>query len=400
MKSTACAAALLALWCSAGPCLAEEQKAPPCDLGRNAALTYWRAFAHLPVLTKEESPIVEYPPYLPLYPDQPKSTPEQRADLAMRLDDAMYLLHEAVQIPDCNWGVDYEKEGERADLTHLAKARNLTKYVGFRARVLWEQGKRKEAAECLRDAIIMSRQIGNDGHDGMNAVLTQIACESLVFRTLAGLLTDREAADTLASVLGDLVNDPAAPLVANGTLSGKKQLLAVLRRMFSADPEGAIAQLITSKEEQAKALAKMREISPAEAERQWFDDISERQDEAAALYALPYQEFLAKWKSVQEKLDARQNPLAQDLGDLYPHRLSGPREYEEAYRVQWAMIRAAIEIRREGESALSRVLNPADGKPFLCKALKGGAFELTSSQPIPENRMNSMTFGCPPAKKE
>jgi hypothetical protein len=63
------------------------------------------------------------------------------------------------------------------------------------------------------------------------------------------------------------------------------------------------------------------------------------------------------------------------------------------------MVRAAIEIRREGEAALQKVLNPADGKPFVYTALEGGAFELKSALPIRDKQV-AMTFGRAPAKKK
>ncbi|MGO8705245.1 MAG: hypothetical protein ACLQVA_15655 [Candidatus Brocadiia bacterium] len=379
MRTTACMAVALALLCSAGAVSAQESKAPPSDLGRNAALTYWRAFAAFPELTKEESSIVDV--YRPGF--EPKSTPEQRADLAKRWGRALELMHEASQIPQCNWGIDYEKEGPNADLTYLAKSRDLGKAAAFRARYFWQEGKRKEAAEDLRAAVIMARQVGNDGHDTLIAVLVQIANESIVDRSLAVLMTDRESADVLASALGDLVNGSAAPLMRNATLTEKKVCLPW------------IATVVTQEMSDPGAAAKRPDLTP-EAIRQWVDELGKQYDEVAALFGLPFQEFLAKKPALEEKIKASKNPFA---GSTMLSALTGPREEEEKYRVQWAMVRAAIAIRREGEAALQKVLSPADGKPFVYTALEGGAFELKSALPIRDKQI-AMTFGRAPVKKE
>jgi len=378
MRTTVCVAAALALLCSAGAVSAQESKAPPSDLGRNAALTYWRAFAAFPELTKEESSIVAaYPPGF-----EPKSTPEQRADLAKRLTRALELMHEASQIPQCNWGIDYEKEEPNADLTYLAKSRDLGRAAAFRARYFWQEGKRKEAAEDLRAAVILARQVGNDGHDTQIAVLVQIVTESIVDNNLAVLMTDRESADVLANGLGDLVNGSAAPLMRNAILTEKKVCLPWM------------VSLVTQEMSDPGAAAKRPDFTP-EAIRQWMDELGRQYDEVAAIFDLPFQEFLATRPALEEKIKASKNPFAESpLSSL-----KGARDEEEKYRVQWAMVRAAIEIRREGEAALQKVLNPADGKPFVYTALEGGAFELKSALPIRDKQV-AMTFGRAPAKKK
>ena len=139
MRNKACVAAFLALLCSAGLTFAEESKPAPCDLGRNAALTYWRAFAMFPEMTKDEREIVMYPNPK----TAPKSSMEQRADLVKRWRRALELMYEAVAIPQCDWGIDYEQEGYGAALPQLAKARDLAKAAAFRARYLSEIGKQK-----------------------------------------------------------------------------------------------------------------------------------------------------------------------------------------------------------------------------------------------------------------
>jgi hypothetical protein len=375
---------VLALLYSAGAA-AQENKAAPCDLGRNAALSYWRAFAAFPEMTKEEELVVAYSGRS----NEPKSTPEQRADLVKRWDRALAFMHEATDIPQCNWGIDYEKEGPNVDLTYLGKARQLARAAAFRARWLWGEGKRKEAAEDLRATVIMARQIGNDGHDTMIAMLVQIAIENIADNSLAALLADRESADLFANALGDLVNGPAAPLTRNAVFAEKNFFMPWFRRKYSSDPVKALADL----SDMDSHLVKLLEGSPKTVP-QLLDDAEKRYDDFARLNALPFQEFMARKQAFEEKIKSSDNPFAVTL---LPAMMAA-REEEEKYRVRWAMVRAGIAIRREGEAALSKVLNPADGKPFLYMALEGGAFELKSALPIRDTEV-SLTFGRPPAKQ-
>jgi hypothetical protein len=374
----------LALWCSAGLVLAQESKPAPRDLGRNAALTYWRAFALSPDITNEELNIIS-----PRPGTEPKSTPEQRADLVKRWGRALELMYEAAAIPQCDWGVDYEKEGWGAALPQLAKARALARAAAFRARYFWEEGKRKDAVEDLRATVILARQTGNDGRDTVIGTLMEIAVEGIVQKTTALLLTDRESADMVANGLGDFVNGSAAHLSRNAMLAEKNAFLPWLRHEYSLDPARALKEIATD-----NAPAGLSQLAPKEV-LQSLDELEKQYDELAALEGLTFQEFLAKRSALEEKIAASKNPFA----EMVVSGLTHVREEEEKYRVQWAMVRAAIEIRREGEAALDKVLNPADGKPFIYTALEGGAFELKSALLI-RTRVVAMTFGRPPAGKE
>jgi hypothetical protein len=377
----------LALWCSAGLALAQESKPAPCDLGRNAALTYWRAFALFPEMTNEEDQIVSNRPGT-----EPKSTLEQRADLSKRWGSALDLMHEAAAIQQCDWGIDYAKEGFGARLPQLSKARALARAAAFRARYYWETGKRKEAADDLRAAIIMARQCGNDGHDTVIAVLVQIGCEATERNSLALMLTDRESADLLANTLGDLLSGSPAPLVGNSILAEKKCCISWFRRLYETDPAAAIA--FAAIPVMGTALAnKLREMTPQEIVKS-LDELDKQYDEFAALDSLPYQEFLAQKPALQEKINASSNPFSKAF---LPSLINVREEVEGKYRVPWAMVRCALDFRREGEAALNKVLNPADGKPFLYTDLGGGAFELKSDLKIRDQEV-ALTFGRAPAQ--
>ena len=109
MRNTACAALLLALLFNTGLALAGESETAAPGLGRNAALTYWCAFALSPEMTKEDGNIIRLRP-------GPKVPPEQKAEVVKEWDLALRQMHEAVAIPQCDWGIDYEKNGLEAQL--------------------------------------------------------------------------------------------------------------------------------------------------------------------------------------------------------------------------------------------------------------------------------------------
>jgi hypothetical protein len=153
MIRTTLVAAALALSLGAGTALCART-----DLGNNAALTYWRAFAIIPETAEEEAAIMR--------PDSEaaaKATPEQKQELAGRWAAAVGLMREAAAIPQCDWGIDYEKDGPITLMPHISKERATAFGALFRARYLWGQGQRKEAADDLRALVIMARHVGNEG---------------------------------------------------------------------------------------------------------------------------------------------------------------------------------------------------------------------------------------------
>jgi hypothetical protein len=395
MENAACAALLMALLYKTGSALGAEGEPATSDLGRNAALTYWRAFADSPEMTKDEQNIISPRPGA-----EPKATWEQKAELARRWDQALQLMHQAAAIPQCNWGIDYEKEGPGARLGHLSKARALTRAAAFRARYYWEVGRRKDAVEDLRATVIMARQAGNDGRDTVIAMLVQIAIEKNVQRTIGRLLTDREAADLFADVLGDFSKGCSPLLIKNAILSEKRYIIWI-RRLAESEPNIGMhladelrADPSSASQAEKEAEAKLRQLQRADV-LNLAGELGKQYDELAAISAMPFVEFQAKLPALLERVKASENPLSV----LWLLSLRYFRDEDEKCRIGWAMVRAAIEFRREGEKGLSKITEPQDGVPFQYTALEGGAFELKSALPVRGENI-VMTFGQPPAAKD
>jgi hypothetical protein len=391
MRNTACAALFLALLCNAGLALAGESETVTPDLGRNAALTYWRAFAVSPEMTKDELNIISPRPGT----EPPKVPPEKKAQLVEQWRVALELMREVAAVPQCDWGIDYEKDGPGVQLPQLAKARALARAAAFRARYFWEKGQRKDAVDDLRAAVIMARHVGNDGRDTIIGMLVQIAIEGIVQDTTAQLLTNREAADLFADVLGDFSNGSTAHLSENAIRSERKMFIPWMRhRLLEAsatDWKRLLASLGDGSSEAAQKLAKLQQADMPKL----LDELDKQYTESAVIMALPYQEFRVKMPEMESAIKASGNPLSA----IVLPALTRVREEEERYRIRWAMVRAAIEFRREAEGAFNKVTDPHDGKPFQYTALEGGAFELKSALLVRGNQQIVMTFGQLPAVK-
>src|SRR5438477_4090217 len=77
--------------------------APP-DLGANAALKYWQAFATLPKFTDaEQTRLMAEHLTMPL--DAQAKQTMSRAEYALR------MMHHGARLPRCDWGNGWEEDG-------------------------------------------------------------------------------------------------------------------------------------------------------------------------------------------------------------------------------------------------------------------------------------------------
>ena len=90
----------------------------PLDLGANAALKYWQAFAQLPKFTDAQEHKLNAE-YLTMPLDAHAREIVTRADYALR------MMHRAAALPRCDWGLGYE-DGIELLLPHAQAARTLS----------------------------------------------------------------------------------------------------------------------------------------------------------------------------------------------------------------------------------------------------------------------------------
>ncbi len=128
--------------------------APP-DLGANAALKYWQAFAQLPKFTDAQEHKLNAE-FLTMPLDAHAREIVAKADYALR------MMHRAAALPRCDWGLGYE-EGIELLLPHAQAARTLATLACLRARIRFEDGHIAEAIEDIVDAMTVGRHVSMDG---------------------------------------------------------------------------------------------------------------------------------------------------------------------------------------------------------------------------------------------
>jgi hypothetical protein len=125
------------------------------NLGANAALKYWQAFAQLPKFTDaEQKKLVADCLTMPL--------DAHARELVTRADYALLMMYRGAALPRCNWAIGSE-EGIRALLPHLQAARVLTSLACLRARIRFEEGRNAEAIEDIVAGMTVARHASHDG---------------------------------------------------------------------------------------------------------------------------------------------------------------------------------------------------------------------------------------------
>ena len=108
----------------------------PLDLGDNAALKYWQAFAQLPKFTDAQEHKLNAE-FLTMPLDAARTGNRDQGRLRVA-DDAP-----SGSVPRCDWGLGYE-EGIELLLPHAQAARTLATLACLRARIRFEDGHNAE----------------------------------------------------------------------------------------------------------------------------------------------------------------------------------------------------------------------------------------------------------------
>ena len=230
----------------------------PSDLGANAALKYWQAFAQLPTLTEAE---------------QHKLSAEC---LTMPLDAharemvssaayALRMMHSGASLPRCDWAIDWKDEGIEALLPQLSAGRALSSLACLRARLRFQEGRTAEAIDDLVDALTLGRHVSLDG--SLIGILVSYAIEGRVSETLALNLTklDAKTIQDLKSRLGALpqAGTPTAGLVP---FEEKTSLDWSIRKVKEAkDKESLVAFLspLCGRPGDSPEQSRLREAEPS-----------------------------------------------------------------------------------------------------------------------------------------
>ncbi len=359
------AAMLIALSC------ATARADGPTDLGANAALHYWQAFATMPKLTDMEQTKLTAD-YLTMPLDAHARETVNKSAYALRcMARGAALLH-------CNWAIDWKAEGIDALLPQLNAARVLSTLACLRARMRFEEGRSAEAIDDVVAALALGRHASRDG--SLIGILVGYNIENRVSDALALYLANLNAAtakdlkkrlDALpvggrpATALRDCEENTLDWMQRKVKQAKDKESLLVFLAMFAVSEgkgeksdERARAFLAECGGDAAGVLKFIEQARPSYAR-------------LAKSLDLPEDEFKKDFE--QESKSQADNPVYKAF---FP-ALAKFRSSQTRAEVRRALLRAALDMQIDGRDALKNHPDPVGGDPFEYVAFDGG-YELRS----------------------
>lgn len=240
------------------------------DLGKNAALAYWQAFALMPEAQGAEQQALVSSTDLELL-KQAENQPVAEK-LVAASEASLRMLHAAAAMPHCDWQL--QLEGPSTLLPHVSKARALARLALLRARQRAVSGDLPGAAADVADVYCLARDVD---HGVLIETLVGIAIEgqaNAVTRQLLPLLKPAEA----AALLKRLNALPAASTFADAILAEKK----VFGEWLAQELNGKSAAEITKQLEiLGVANALMLSLQGPEVTKALLDDFVKNYDRMA-----------------------------------------------------------------------------------------------------------------------
>jgi hypothetical protein len=356
---------------SSGPASLEA----PSDLGANASLKYWQAFATLPKFTDaEQTQIMSECLTMPL---------DARArEIVGKAEYSLRMMHYGATLPRCDWGIDWEADGIDVLLPQMGAARVLSSLACLRARIRFEEGRRAEALDDLVAALAMDHQVSRDG--SLIGVLVGYSVEARISEAIALFMPDLDPA-TIRSLQARLDALPAGGNPAEGLRACEEKTLEwFIRRVKSAkDHESLVAFLhplaVVASHPEGKGNDQATEgrtllescggtatgvLKFAEATRPSYPRMAEKM-------TLPLAQFETEFKG--ETTRQAGNPVF----NLFFPAVVKVRQSQARAEVRRALLTAAFAVRLDGPDALKAHPDPVGGGPFEYTKFTGG-FELRS----------------------
>lgn len=362
------------------PMEAPAEPAAEAALAKNAALTYWRAFALLPKLDDDQQEALRKSL------DRPGPV-DKRLLLAIKSSEpSLKELHRAAKMPSCVWGTAFE-DGVNAMMPHLSKARELARLACLRAQLRFEQGQAEGAIDDVTAVMALARHAGADGV--LISVLLDYAIERQAIRLIAAYLPrlDSDARNRLSQKL-DLL--PPRKTVHQAILVEKEVFLGWFIRELGTEEgkEKLVRQMEESHDpgiEAIRRLPRAQLLKSAIEMRGFYDKLAE-------IALLPFQ----KVKKAEADLMANpglEGPAAKLAQSLAPGVFAA-RLAEATHQARLAMLKAAIAVVGHGREALGRKehQDPFGDGPFKYTPFDGG-FELTSKLVDRSGKPVSLTVG-------
>jgi hypothetical protein len=354
------------------------------DLGENAALKYWQAFATLPRLSGAEGQkLIAECLTMPL--------DAHARQVVTSSEHALALLHQGASLRNCDWGISYE-EGYYTRVPHGPAARVLCSVACLRARIRFQEGKKAQAIDDIVAAMTLARHVTQDGT--LVVVLLGSSIEPSITETLARHLPTLDA-----SMIKDLITRihalPPGGSPAKAMKSEQRDMDWFVRQVQSAKDLDQLLSLLSlvaasegqgpQRQEQARAL--LKECGgTAEGVAKALDEIRPCFDQMAKMLELPLDQFDNECKREESKRAG--NPLFNKLFGSFPKI----RRSQARTEVRRALLEAALAVQLDGPDGLKKVPDPVSSGPFEYVAFDGG-FELRSKLAQSDGKPVTLTVG-------
>jgi hypothetical protein len=321
----------------------------------NAAALYWHAFALYDALSADEQGLLSN--------WRTNVAVSVEAELCEKLRPICDLMHQAVEVTNCDWGIGpitYDTK-----LPHLASARNIARAA------VWDAAHcRSEDASGATDDVLSTLRLGrNISRSGTIGFLVDIAIQDLALSCTAANVHSYNVADiSIAFKNPDYENGPARAMDSEADLA--ENYAAKIASLSEADAEKELDQffgLLYSME--GKTPPKMnRDLFVAEAKQ-----VAELERDFARILDFSSDEKLETWQTRRNKV----LELNMAAAILLPS-IVAIADRARSTAIKREMLVAGIAVVQQGPEALQSHLDPASGQPFIYAETDAG-FELQSA---------------------
>jgi hypothetical protein len=355
--------------------LAHTSAEAPSDLGANAALKYWQAFATLPKFTDaEQTRLMSEHLTMPL--------DAQARETLGKAEYALRMMHHAAALPRCDWGIDWEADGIEVLLPQMGAARVLSSLACLRARMRFEEGHPAEALDDIVAATRMGRQVSRDG--SLIGVLVGYSIEAWMIDAIA-LYVPKLDPGTIKDLKARLDALPQGGNPAAGLRACEEKTLDwFVHKVKSAKDKESLVAILTPFA--VLAIEGRARVSDPVAEGRALVDkfggnvtsVLNFAEATRPSYALMAEKIglpLPQFEQEFERETTRQagNPVFK----LFFPAVAKVRQSQARAEVRRALLAAAFAVQLDGPDALKTQPNPVAGGPFEYTRLEGG-FELRS----------------------
>ncbi len=334
------------------------------DLNANAALKYWRGFANLPKLDKEEQEkISQEAATMPLSP--------RVKEVVKWSEGSLHELYNGAAVPDCAWGLTFE-DGIAALFSECPAARLLAGLACLRARLRFEDGNHGAALDDVFAAMTLARHLSRG--EAFIPIHYGIGIENTTAEVLAAYLPklDAGARRALPARLDKL---PARGTMADALRREEKEFLGWFQKRVRAITErDRLVEFLDycdqgagQKDQFARGKAFLEACGGT------AEGALKRSEEVRPFYAafagkmeLPPDELDKAFEAEKKRMD--KNPVFKVLVPGLPNG----RRAEARWEVRRAMLKAAVAVLRDGPDALKAHPDPYGDGPFGYEAFDGG----------------------------